>query len=52
MNRVVHFEIHAAQPECAAEFYRQLFGWQIREWTIPGVEIPHESRYCGLLQGH
>jgi hypothetical protein len=45
MNRVIHFEIHAAQPERAAEFYRQVFGWNINEWTIPGVEIPPENRY-------
>jgi hypothetical protein len=45
MNRVIHFEIHAAEPERAAEFYRQVFGWTVNEWTIPGVEIPHENRY-------
>jgi hypothetical protein len=45
MNRVIHFEIHAAEPERAAEFYRRVFGWNINEWTIPGVEIPHENRY-------
>jgi len=45
MNRVIHFEIHAADPERAAQFYRQVFGWTVSEWTIPGVEIPHENRY-------
>jgi hypothetical protein len=45
MNRVVHFEIHAEEPERAARFYREVFGWDIKEWTVPGVEIPHENRY-------
>lgn len=45
MNRVVHFEIHAANPERAAAFYAEVFGWNIKEWTIPGVQIPEENRY-------
>jgi predicted enzyme related to lactoylglutathione lyase len=32
VNRVVHFEIHAEQPERAIEFYRQLFGWAFSRW--------------------
>jgi predicted enzyme related to lactoylglutathione lyase len=35
MPRVVHFEIHAAEPERVAEFYRQLFGWEIVSWAGP-----------------
>lgn len=45
MNRVVHFEIHAADPQRAATFYRDVFGWEIQEWVIPGVELPDEHRY-------
>jgi uncharacterized protein len=45
MSRVVHFEIHAADPERAATFYRDVFGWEVREWTIPGVEVAPEHRY-------
>jgi hypothetical protein len=45
MSRVVHFEIHAADPERAAAFYRTVFGWDVREWVIPGVQIPNENRY-------
>jgi uncharacterized protein len=45
MTRVVHFEIHASNPERAATFYRDVFGWQINEWVIPGVQIPDENRY-------
>jgi hypothetical protein len=51
MNRVVHFEIHAADPERAAAFYRQVFGWTINEWTIPGMEIPQENRYWMAVTG-
>lgn len=32
MNRVVHFEIHANDPERAATFYRNVFGWDIQKW--------------------
>lgn len=35
MSRVVHFEIHAADPERAAEFYGELFGWKITKWEGP-----------------
>jgi len=36
MNRVVHFEFAAVEPARAAEFYRQVFGWEITSW--PGQE--------------
>lgn len=32
MSRVVHFEIHAADPQAAADFYRAVFGWTIERW--------------------
>jgi uncharacterized protein len=35
MARIVHFEIHASDPERLAEFYRQLFGWKIIKWDGP-----------------
>lgn len=35
MNRVVHFELAAENPERAAEFYRQAFGWEIKKWDGP-----------------
>jgi uncharacterized protein len=31
-HTIVHFEIPADQPERAAEFYRELFGWEISKW--------------------
>ena len=51
MNRVIHFEIHAADPARAAAFYGGVFGWDVKEWTIPGVEIPAENRYWLVTTG-
>jgi predicted enzyme related to lactoylglutathione lyase len=31
-HTIVHFEIPADQPERAAKFYRELFGWEISKW--------------------
>ena len=35
MNRPVHFEIQAEEPERAAKFYTEIFGWKIDKW--PGL---------------
>jgi len=35
MPRVIHFEIHADEPERASEFYRRVFGWEITNWGGP-----------------
>lgn len=35
MARVVHFEIHAENPERAITFYRELFGWTFTAWEGP-----------------
>lgn len=35
MPRVVHFEVHASDPERTMNFYRELFGWKFQ--AIPGV---------------
>ena len=32
MNRVVHFEIPVADRQRAADFYTQVFGWNIEKW--------------------
>ncbi len=32
MPRVVHFEIHAENPERAIDFYKSLFGWEFTKW--------------------
>ena len=31
MPRVVHFEIHAGEPQRAMQFYEAVFGWQFTE---------------------
>ncbi len=35
MSRVIHFEIHAEQPERAIGFYTALLGWQFQKWEGP-----------------
>jgi len=35
MPRVVHFEIHAADPNRAVKFYESLFGWTFQKWEGP-----------------
>lgn len=32
MPRVVHFEIHADNPERAVKFYSKAFGWKVERW--------------------
>jgi uncharacterized protein len=36
MARIVHFEVHAANPERAAKFYATVFGWTFRH--IPAID--------------
>lgn len=47
MNRVVHFEIHASEPENLGRFYAGVFGWKVEEWKLPGVTP--ENRYWMVL---
>ena len=35
-HTVVHFEIPADDPDRAAQFYRELFGWDIQKWAMDG----------------
>lgn len=35
-HTIVHFEIPADEPERAAKFYREMFGWNINRWENPG----------------
>jgi hypothetical protein len=51
MNRIIHFEIHARDPERAVKFYRNVFGWEIHEWVIPGVQMIDENRYWLVTTG-
>jgi len=33
VNRIVHFDIYADDPDRAASFYRNVFGWKAEKWT-------------------
>ena len=35
MNRVIHFDISADEPQRAISFYRDVFGWNIEKWDGP-----------------
>lgn len=35
MSRVIHFEIHADDPERAVGFYQRVLGWKITKWNGP-----------------
>lgn len=35
MNRVVHFDIAANDPEKISAFYRDVFGWEFTKWDGP-----------------
>ncbi|HEU4945691.1 MAG TPA: VOC family protein [Kribbella sp.] len=35
MGRIIHIEIVAADHDRAAEFYRQVFGWQVTPAAVP-----------------
>jgi len=35
MPRVIHFEVHAEQPERAIKFYRDVLGWEFTKWDGP-----------------
>jgi uncharacterized protein len=56
-NRVIHFEIHAADTAKTASFYRDTFGWEIRKWENPNVDYwivmtaPEGSKEPGIDGG-
>jgi predicted enzyme related to lactoylglutathione lyase len=35
MPRVIHFEVHADDPDRAVRFYQDVLGWQFRKWDGP-----------------
>ena len=35
MPRVLHFEIHASDPERGIKFYEKVFGWTFQKWEGP-----------------
>jgi uncharacterized protein len=38
MNRVIHFDIYADDPERASKFYEQVFGWKFEKWEGEGMK--------------
>lgn len=56
-NRITHFEIHADDPERAAKFYTDVFGWGIQKWDNPAMEYwmvmtaPKDSKDPGINGG-
>lgn len=51
MNRVIHFEIQAENPERAVKFYTDVFGWKVEEWVIPDIQMEDENRYWLVTTG-
>ncbi|MEO8296037.1 MAG: VOC family protein [Gemmatimonadota bacterium] len=35
MSRIIHFEVHADNPERALTFYQSLLGWKFTRWEGP-----------------
>lgn len=35
MTRVIHFEIHGTKPQVLVEFYKKVFGWEVKKWEGP-----------------
>ena len=59
MSRVIHFEIHAENPQRAVNFYQNLFGWEFTKWQGPQpywlIKTGPDSQpgiNGGLLQRH
>ena len=61
MDKVVHFEIPADNPERAQKFYRELFGWKIEAapgdmpyWMVSTVAVDEKTRMpreAGAING-
>ncbi len=49
MNRVVHFEFASSDPDKAAAFYADVFGWEIQKWEGPQDYWLVNSRSLGEI---
>jgi predicted enzyme related to lactoylglutathione lyase len=49
MNTIAYFEIQAAQPDSAIDFYHAVFGWQFT--PIEGLPIPYWTINTGGIRG-
>src|SRR3954447_6641444 len=47
MGRVIHFEIHAADPDRAHRFYTGVFGWDAPHFGGPMDYSASRARPCG-----
>ena len=50
MNRVVHFDISAENPEKLAKFYEDVFEWKFKEW-MRDEPIEEKNRYWLIMTG-
>ena len=56
MPRVVHFEIHSSEPEKAATWYAELFGWKVQHmpqidyWFIDTTFVNEPGINGGLMR--
>lgn len=51
MPRVVHFEIHASDPQRAVKFYSDVFGWDIKKWGAPEGAYDGDMQYWLVMTG-
>ena len=51
MARVVHFEIHAQEPERAVKFYEQVFGWRFQHNAAIDYWLIHTGEGPGIDGG-
>jgi uncharacterized protein len=57
MNRVIHFEIHASEPEKLATWYKNIFRWEMKKFANPMMEYwiimtaPEDSKEPGINGG-
>lgn len=49
MARIFHFEVSAEDPERAAKFYREAFGWEIKKWDSPDANMNYWMVMTGKL---
>ena len=51
MNRVVHFEIHASDPEKLSAFYAEAFGWKVQHIPQMNYWLLHTGEGEGIGGG-
>lgn len=41
MPRIIHFDLYAADPDRAAKFYADTFGWETKKWADPQASMEY-----------